>query len=42
MAVASKAAVNTTLSATSGGLAVVVVHTITGNPADVSPVLNGE
>lgn len=41
MEVASKTAVTTTLSASSAGLVVVIIHTILGNPADVSPVLNG-
>ncbi|GMH35890.1 hypothetical protein BSKO_03758 [Bryopsis sp. KO-2023] len=41
MHVASKTAVNTTLSAAAGGIAVVLVHALSGNPADVSPVLNG-
>lgn len=41
MEVASRTAVTTTLSAASGGVMVVVIHALTGNPADVSPVLNG-
>lgn len=42
MGIASRTAVTTTLSAAAGGVMVVLTHALSGNPADVSPVLNGE
>lgn len=41
MVVASLAAVNTTLSAASGGVTVLLVHIFSGKPANIAPGLNG-
>eukprot|EP00210_Caulerpa_lentillifera_P004719 g4503.t1 len=41
MVVASLAAINTTLSAASGGVTVLLVHIMSGRPANIAPGLNG-
>lgn len=41
MTVASLAAINTTLSAASGGVTVLLVHVVSGKPANIAPGLNG-
>ena len=42
MYMASKVAVNTTLSAAASGMATLVLHVLLGNPPDIVPALNGE